>query len=70
MAFGGDNIYELGYNIVHKRPEKITDQYSPKLKNFIMKLLTKNKKKRPNILDMFPCIPEQIIQIRKRFIKR
>lgn len=35
-----------------------------------MRLLTKDKNKRPSILDIIPLIPEEIVQKRKKMIKK
>jgi hypothetical protein len=50
--FYGENLISLGYNIVHKNPKNIPAIYSPKLVNFIMKLLDKTASTRPKISEI------------------
>ena len=50
----------LGYNIVHKFPDRLADWYSPDLKNLISKLLNKNPYARPKMKNVFELFPERI----------
>ena len=55
--FTGDNLITLGFNIVHKQPKNIPSQYSPKLNNFINKLLDKNPQTRPTAQELIEKFP-------------
>ena len=55
--FYGENLITLGYNIVHKYPKPIGNKYSPRLSNFIFKLLDKTPNNRPKISDVYQYFP-------------
>ena len=45
--FYGENLISLGYNICHSQPKRLPEEYSGKLRRFIVKLLQKDPGQRP-----------------------
>ena len=51
-AFSGENLLGLVFKIVQDRQGPIPDMYSNEMKDLITKLLVKDEKKRPQVLDI------------------
>ena len=58
--FNDENLIKLGEAIVKEQPLPLPDCYSDKLCQFIMKLLTKDKNKRPSASEAIDLIPDRI----------
>ena len=59
--FNDENLIRLGQSIVNDDPPELPGCYSNELKNFVNKLMTKNKKMRPSATEALQLIPEKII---------
>ena len=59
--FNDENLIRLGQSIVNDDPPELPGCYSNELKNFVSKLMTKNKKMRPSATEALQLIPEKII---------
>lgn len=58
--FNDENLIRLGYAIVNNQPDPLPDCYSRQLNNFILTLMTKDKKDRPSAAECIKFIPEKI----------
>ena len=58
--FNEENLIKLGDLIINEQPEHLPTCYSDKLYDFILKLMTKNKNKRPSANEALKLIPEKI----------
>jgi NIMA (never in mitosis gene a)-related kinase len=58
--FLGDNLISLGYSIVNRRPKQLPPNYSARLNEFIMILLSKKPQERPGIKEVIDMLPNQI----------
>ena len=58
--FNDENLIRLGYAIVNNQPDPLPDCYSRQLNNFILALMTKDKKNRPSAGECIKLIPEKI----------
>ena len=58
--FNDENLIRLGQLIVNEQPSSLPDCYTLKLNQFIMKLMTKDKNKRPSASEAIDLIPERI----------
>ena len=58
--FNDENLIRLGKAIVNDNPPELPGCYSDELKFFVNKLMTKNKKSRPNATEALVYIPEKI----------
>ena len=58
--FNDENLIRLGHSIVNENPPNLPKCYSEELVNFIFKLMTKNKQKRPSATEALKLIPERI----------
>lgn len=65
LPFKGTNIMLLGYHVVQKHPTRISNCYSPKLANFIEKLMDKNAGTRPMVSETFGFFPDGVIDSKK-----
>lgn len=65
LPFKGNNIMLLGYHVVQKYPTRISNSYSPKLANFIEKLMDKNAGTRPMVSETFGFFPDGVIASQK-----
>jgi len=54
-------LIALGYNIVHKYPRRLPDEYSPQLRELIIKFLIKNPRKRPYMSEIMGQFPSKIV---------
>jgi NIMA (never in mitosis gene a)-related kinase len=68
--FEGQNLIALGYNIVHKYPRRLPDEYSPQLRELIIKFLNKNPRKRPYMSEIMGKFPSKIIKIKRKHNKK
>ena len=59
--FNDKNLIKLGQSIVNDEPPELPGCYSNELKNFVIKLMTKNKKMRPSATEALQLIPEKIL---------
>ena len=51
-AFSGENLLGLVFKIVQDKQGPIPDMYSQELKDLVNKLLVKDDKKRPQVIDI------------------
>ncbi len=58
--FNDENLIRLGQAIVNEEPSSLPDCYTDKLFYFIMKLMTKDKYKRPSASEAIDLIPDRI----------
>ena len=58
--FNDENLLKLGNSIINEQPAYLPSCYSDKLYEFILKLMTKNKNKRPSANEALKLIPEKI----------
>lgn len=58
--FNDENLIKLGQSIVNDNPPELPGCYSDDLKFFVNKLMTKNKKSRPNATEALTYIPQKI----------
>ena len=58
--FNDENLIRLGQAIVNDNPPELPGCYSEEFKFFVNKLMTKNKKSRPNATEALIYIPEKI----------
>ena len=58
--FVGDNLISLGYSIVNRRPKQLPPNYSARLNDFVMILLSKKPQDRPGIKEVIKMLPNQL----------
>ena len=58
--FNDENLIRLGQAIVNEQPPSLPDCYTDKLFQFILKLMTKDKHKRPTASEAIELIPDKI----------
>ena len=58
--FNDENLIKLGQAIVNDNPPELPGCYSDDLKFFVNKLMTKNKKSRPNATEALAYIPQKV----------
>ena len=58
--FTDENLIKLGNSILNDQPPNLPVCYSNELYNFILKLMVKNKDKRPSAIEALELIPEDI----------
>ena len=58
--FNDENLIKLGKSIVNENPPELPGCYSDEFKFFVNKLMTKNKKMRPNATEAMQFIPDKI----------
>ena len=58
--FNDENLIKLGQAIVNDNPPELPGCYSDDLKFFVNKLMTKNKKLRPNATEALAYIPQKV----------
>ena len=57
--YNDENLIKLGEAILNDKPSHLPSCYSQKLYDFILKLMTKNKNKRPSASEALKLIPEK-----------
>ena len=62
-AFSGENLLGLVFKIVQDKQGPIPDMYSSELKDLVSKLLVKDQKKRPQVIDILrmPYVREKML---------
>ena len=58
--FNDENLIRLGQAIVNEQPPSLPDCYTDKLFQFVLKLMTKDKHKRPSATEAIDLIPDRI----------
>jgi NIMA (never in mitosis gene a)-related kinase len=58
--FNDENLIRLGQAIVNEQPPSLPNCYTEKLFQFILKLMTKDKFKRPSATEALELIPDKI----------
>ena len=58
--FNDENLIRLGQAIVNEQPPSLPNCYTEKLFQFILKLMTKDKSKRPSATEALELIPDKI----------
>ena len=64
--FNDENLIKLGNSIINDQPPNLPICYSDELYEFILRLMIKNKDKRPSAFEALESIPENI---KKKFYK-
>ena len=64
--FTDENLIKLGNAIINDQPPRLPVCYSDELYDFILRLMTKNKDRRPSAIEALELIPEKI---KKKFYK-